>query len=58
MKFISKEEIRIASMGKKIPIRAIFDNNDEANVHMTRNPSHAVIACFGKLVFIADVYDK
>lgn len=48
----------IRSMGKNIRVVAIADNDDEANKFMERNRDTGVIACFGPLVFIAELNDR
>lgn len=52
-----KQQIYIFSMGKKLLITAIFDNEDEANAHMAKTDD-AVIAEFGRFIFLANKYDK
>jgi len=47
------------SMGKALKITAIYDNDNDANYHMSRAGNNdAVICVSGNLVFLADVHDK
>jgi microcompartment protein CcmK/EutM len=59
MKHISKENelLLIYSMGKKLKITAMFDNDDECNKHLAQS-NDSVIACFGGFVLCADKSDK
>ena len=53
-----EQDFSIRSMGKRLRVTAIFDNDDEANQHMASHPSDAVVACLGPFVLLADKYDK
>ena len=53
-----KIKLYTRSMGKLFLITAIFDNDNEANVHMSRNNEATVIACTGSLVILASQYDS
>jgi hypothetical protein len=50
------QEIYIYSMGKKLKITAIFDNEAEANANMAKT-DNAVVGEFGKFIFLANKYD-
>jgi len=50
------EQIYIYSMGKKLLLTAVFDNDQDANAHMEKTDD-AVIAVFGKFIFLANKYD-
>lgn len=57
----SKEDeyLWIYSMGKKMRVTAITDNDKEANAHMEKTGvREGVIACFGPFVFMANLYDR
>ena len=58
MKYLHKpdEYLMVRSMGRTFRVTAIFDNDDEANKYMEQHTDQAVIACFGPLVIIAQVY--
>lgn len=51
------QTIYIYSMGKRLQLTAIFDNDYDANKHMEKTED-AVIATFGKYVLLANKYDK
>lgn len=51
------QQVFIYSMGKKLRLTAIADNDEDANKHMARTDD-AVIACFGTLVLMASRYDN
>jgi hypothetical protein len=50
-------DLYVRSMGKRLRVTAIADNDDEANAHMATTDD-AVIACVGPLVLMANMYDK
>ena len=50
------QESYIYSMGKKLKITAIFDNEAEANANMAKT-DNAVVGEFGKFIFLANKYD-
>ena len=52
-----QETIYINSMGKRLKLTAIFDNDVDANKHMEKTDD-AVVAVFGKYVLLANRYDK
>jgi hypothetical protein len=59
MKLSSNQSLYVRSMGKLLRVTAIFDNDDDANRHMAQSGNNdAVVAVFGKLVLLADVYDQ
>jgi hypothetical protein len=58
MKLRDHEQLYIRSMGKALQVIAIFDNDAEANAFMKGNSGAAVVANFGKYVFIASKWDK
>lgn len=51
------EVVLIHSMGKKFRIRAMFDNVDAANEFMGKHPDTGVIASFGPIHIIANLYE-
>lgn len=51
------EEVYLYSMGKRLRLTAIFDNDDDANAHMEKS-NDAVVACFGPFILCADKYDQ
>lgn len=59
MKYIMKEDDKmyIFSMGKKLRLTAIFDNEKECNDYCAKC-NDGVIASFGNFVFCADCNDK
>lgn len=52
------EKLYVYSMGKRLRVLAVFDNDASANEYMGRNDRAAVVACFGPFVFLADKYDN
>ena len=49
----------VRSMGKSLKVTAIFDNDDDANKHISRADNNDAVVCVaGNLVILADVYDK
>ena len=54
---IIMSEVYICSMGKRLLITAIYDNDNDANKDMEKT-NNAVIAVFGKYVILANKYDK
>lgn len=57
MKLNPEQTLYIRSMGKALQVTAIFTDISAANRHMERS-NDAVVAEFGKLIFLADVGDK
>lgn len=51
------ENVLIHSMGKKFRIRAMFDNVEAANEFMGKHPDTGVIASFGPIHIIANLYE-
>lgn len=49
------EQLWVCSMGKRFAVRAITDNDGEANAFMERHTDTALIACFGPFCIIAEV---
>ncbi len=58
MKLNGEQKLYVRSMGKLLRVTAIFASDDEANAYMERHRDEAVVACFGQLVFIANLYDR
>ena len=54
---MSTEQVYIYSMGKRLLLTAIFDNDADANKHMAKTDD-ACIAIFGKFVLLANKYDQ
>lgn len=52
-----KQKLYVRSMGKALRVTAIFSEDDDANRHMAKSDD-AVVACFGRLTFMARKYDK
>ena len=48
----------VASMRKMLRVTAIFGSDDDANSYMAKHKDEAVVACFGRFVLLANVYDK
>ena len=44
-------------MGKLLLTTAIFTDRDEANKYMNNNKDEGVIAVYGNLIFLANLYD-
>lgn len=53
----NSENLRVRSMGKSLRVTAITTSDDEANEHIRKNPTDAVIACLGPFVLLADKHD-
>jgi hypothetical protein len=59
MRLKQEQSLYVRSMGKLLRVTAIFQTDDEANAHMARGDNNdAVVAVFGPLVLLADMYDK
>jgi len=63
MKIYDKKQgkltLYVRSMGKVIEVTAIFSDDANANAHMAKpNNNDGVVACWGPLVILADMYDK
>lgn len=58
MRLNDQQTMYVRSMGKALRVTAIYDNDDDANAHMEKNHDDAVIAVFGKYVFLANRYDR
>jgi hypothetical protein len=58
MKLLPEQVVYVRSMGKALRITAIFGDDAGANAHMEKHSNEAVVACFGHLVFLANVYDR
>jgi len=58
MKLGPTEFVYVRSMGKALRITAICSSVTEANDYCERHVDEGVIAEFGPLVFIANLYDK
>ena len=58
MKLKDAEIIYVRSMGKALRVTAIFTNDAEANAYMAANRDEGVVAEFGTLILLANVYDK
>ena len=54
---MTAQTVYIYSMGKRLRITAIFDNDADANKHMEKTDD-ACIAIFGKFVILANKYDN
>lgn len=50
------EQLWVFSMGKRFMVRVIADNDAEANTYMERHPDTGLIACFGPLCIVANLY--
>lgn len=57
LKLNEKQNLYVRSMGKALRVTAIFSEDDDANRHMAKSDD-AVVACFGRLTFMARKYDK
>jgi len=53
----TEEHLHVYSMGKRFRVLAIFDTDDEANAYCEKHDEAAVIACFGKMVIVANKYE-
>lgn len=58
MTIMKNQTVYVRSMGKVLEVLAIVHGSDAANRYMTMHKDTAVIAEFGNLVFLANVYDK
>ena len=58
MKLSDTQIMYVRSMGKALRVTAVFTSDDEANAYMHKNKNEGVIACFGNLVLLANIYDK
>lgn len=57
MKLQDHQTIYVRSMGKDLRVTAVFTNDDDANTYMEKNRDEGVIAVYGDVVFLANVYD-
>lgn len=57
-KFTDMETLYICSMGKILKVSAIATSDYEANQHMEKYDSDAVVAETGPFIFMANKYDK
>jgi len=51
------EVLWLYSMGKRFQVTAIFTTDAEANAHMEKHDSQAVIAAFGPFIVLANKYE-
>jgi len=58
MKLTDNQTIYVRSMNKALKVVAICSTDDEANDFCEKNVDTGVIAVFGELVFIANLYDR
>ena len=58
MKLAPEQIMYVRSMGKALRVVAIFRTDDEANAFMEKNRDTGVVAVFGDLVLVANLYDK
>jgi len=54
----SGDSLYIEGVGRTFRVTAIYTTVDEANEHMRQHPSDAVLACYGELVFLANMLDR
>ena len=52
------QSIYVRSMGKALPVTAIATSDDEANEHCRKHSDDGVIAVYGELVFMANMYSR
>lgn len=58
MKLKETEILYVRTMGKAIRVTAVFDNDEDANKYMEKNRDEGLVAEFGELRLIANLYDK
>lgn len=52
------QQLYVRSMGKWLRVTACFPTDEAANTFMARNRDHGVVACFGEVVLLANLYDR
>lgn len=57
MKLADHQAIYVRSMGKALRVTAMFTDVAEANQYMEKNLDDGVIAEYGGVIFLANVYD-
>ena len=58
MKLTEIQVLYVRSMGKALRITGIFTSDVDANVFMSKNRDHGVVAQFGEFIFTANYYDN
>lgn len=51
------EIIHLYSMGKRFPLTAIFDSDEETKAHYKRHPDDVLVACAAGKYFVASQYN-